>query len=101
MLIGNDEKAAAAEAAAAEAKAEQAPVGTEQPVLAQHRPIGVHSAAFLEAVHSANDPHMGVENMGPLLHALIRFTKPKRVFEIGAGATSLYILQVGALTKTR
>ena len=102
VLIGDEDKAEAeaeAEAAAAAAASSGAAeadrgVGEASAVLAQHRPIGVHSPAFLAAVHAANDPHMGVENMGPLLHALIRFTKPRRVFEIGAGATSLYILQV-------
>ena len=31
--------------------------------------------------------------MGPLLYSLIRFVKPRRVLEVGAGYTSLWILQ--------
>lgn len=37
--------------------------------------------------------HMGVENMGPLLYSLIRFVKPRRILEVGAGYTTLFILQ--------
>lgn len=37
--------------------------------------------------------HMGVENMGPLLYSLVRFTKPRHVLEIGAGYTSVFLLQ--------
>jgi len=47
----------------------------------------------LGKVAPAYDPHMGVENMGPMLYALTRFVKPKRVLEVGAGYTSLFILQ--------
>ena len=36
---------------------------------------------------------MGVENMGPLLYSLIRFVKPRRILEVGAGYTTLFILQ--------
>lgn len=37
--------------------------------------------------------HMGVENMGPLLYSLIRFVKPRRILEVGAGYTTLFVLQ--------
>lgn len=36
---------------------------------------------------------MGVECAGLFLHSFIRFTKVRRVIEIGAGYTSLWILQ--------
>ena len=37
--------------------------------------------------------HMGAENMGPFLYQLCRFTKPENVLEIGAGYTSVYLMQ--------
>ena len=54
---------------------------------------GAWSARFLSACRGAHDAHMGCENMGPLLYALCRFAKPRRVLEIGAGYTSLWLLQ--------
>ena len=36
---------------------------------------------------------MGVENMAPMLYSLIRFNKPHRIIEVGAGYTSPFILQ--------
>eukprot|EP00977_Amphora_coffeiformis_P002317 scaffold429_cov169-Amphora_coffeaeformis.AAC.11 len=42
---------------------------------------------------SLYNPHMGVENAGPLLYSLVRFAKPRRIVEIGAGYTSLWLLQ--------
>ncbi|CAE7781702.1 pli1 [Symbiodinium pilosum] len=33
------------------------------------------------------------ENMGPLLHSLVRFVKPRSCLEIGAGYTSAFLLQ--------
>ena len=48
---------------------------------------------FLQHIASLYNPHMGVENIGPLLYALVRFTKVRRVVEIGAGYSSLWILQ--------
>jgi predicted O-methyltransferase YrrM len=48
---------------------------------------------FLSHVSSLYNPHMGVENLGPFLYSFIRFTKKRRVVEIGAGYTSLWILQ--------
>lgn len=38
-------------------------------------------------------PYMGVERMAPLLYDLVRFIKPRRVAEIGAGYTSLFLLE--------
>jgi hypothetical protein len=48
---------------------------------------------FLSHLSSLYNPHMGVENLGPLLYSFIRFTKRRRIVEIGAGYTSLWILQ--------
>jgi predicted O-methyltransferase YrrM len=48
---------------------------------------------FLGHASSVYNPHMGVENLGPFLHSFIRFTKKRKVVEIGAGYTSLWILQ--------
>ena len=39
---------------------------------------------------------MGVENMGLLLYAICRFVKPNSVLEVGAGYTSLWLLQAMA-----
>jgi predicted O-methyltransferase YrrM len=36
---------------------------------------------------------MGVENAGPLLYSLVRFTKTRTIVEIGAGFTTLWLLQ--------
>ena len=54
---------------------------------------GLYDPAFLQATQALYDVHMGVENMGPLLYTLTRFLKPLHVLEVGAGYTSLYLLQ--------
>lgn len=46
---------------------------------------------FLDAVEPLREPKMGTERMAPLLHSLIRFTKPQRVLEIGAGYSTAFI----------
>lgn len=48
---------------------------------------------FLSHLSSLYNPHMGVENIGVFLYSFVRFTKVKRIVEIGAGYTSLWILQ--------
>lgn len=48
---------------------------------------------FLSHLSSLYNPHMGVENVGAFLYSFVRFTKVKRIVEIGAGYTSLWILQ--------
>ena len=48
---------------------------------------------FLRHVKSLYNPHMGVENVGPLLYSLVRFTKTRKIVEIGAGYTTLWLLQ--------
>ncbi len=54
---------------------------------------GAYSPAFLAACRRLHSAHMGAENIGPLLYALCRFVKPSRVVEVGAGYTSLWLLQ--------
>ena len=48
---------------------------------------------FLDAARRAYSVHMGVENAAPLLYDLARFVKPRRVLEVGAGYTSLWLLK--------
>jgi predicted O-methyltransferase YrrM len=48
---------------------------------------------FMSHVESLYNPHMGVENLGPFLYSFVRFTKVRHVLEIGAGYTTLWILQ--------
>jgi predicted O-methyltransferase YrrM len=49
-------------------------------------------ATFMSHVESLYNPHMGVENLGPLLYSFVRFTKVRHVLEVGAGYTTLWIL---------
>jgi Methyltransferase domain len=53
----------------------------------------VFEPKFLHHVESLYNPHMGVENVGHFLYSWIRFTKVRKVVEIGAGYTSIWILQ--------
>lgn len=53
----------------------------------------VYSSTFLSHLAPLYNPHMGVECAGPLLHSFIRFTKVRKIVEIGAGYTSPWILQ--------
>jgi len=48
---------------------------------------------FASQLASLYNPHMGVENAGPLLYSLVRFAKLRSIVEIGAGYTSLWLLQ--------
>jgi len=50
-------------------------------------------AKFASHLASLYNPHMGVENAGLVLYSLVRFTKLRRLVEIGAGYTSLWLLQ--------
>jgi hypothetical protein len=54
---------------------------------------GAFDAGFLRACRPLHVQHMGCENMGPLLYALTRFVKPRRLLEVGAGYTSLWLLR--------
>ena len=60
---------------------------------------GAFSRDFLEVARPLHASHMGCENMGPMLYALVKFVKPGRVLEVGAGYTSLWLLQ--ALVRVR
>jgi predicted O-methyltransferase YrrM len=51
------------------------------------------STLFLHHVHPLYNPHMGVENVGPLIYSFVRFVKSRQIVEIGAGYTTLYLLQ--------
>lgn len=53
----------------------------------------IFSSLFLRHVEPLYNPHMGVENAGPLLYSLVRFAKVRRVVEVGAGYTTPFILQ--------
>ncbi len=54
---------------------------------------GAFDPAFLTACRPLHVQHMGCENMGPLLYAFTRFLKPRRVLEVGAGYTSIWLLR--------
>jgi predicted O-methyltransferase YrrM len=48
---------------------------------------------FLSTAESVFNPKMGTERMAPLLHSLIRFNRPRRILEIGAGYTTPFMAQ--------
>ena len=54
---------------------------------------GLADPRFLRSVQPLYDLHMGAENLGPMLYNLVRFTKPGRILEVGAGYTSAFLLQ--------
>lgn len=54
---------------------------------------GAFSPSWLRVARGLYSQHMGCENMGPLLYALAKFAKARRALEIGAGYTSLWLLQ--------
>ena len=51
------------------------------------------SNRFLHHVWPLYNPHMGVENVGPMLYSFVRFAKVRSVVEVGAGYTTLFLLQ--------
>jgi len=53
----------------------------------------LYDQRFLDIVAPLYDKVMGVENMGPLLYTLVRFLKPVHICEVGAGYTSVFLLQ--------
>lgn len=57
------------------------------------KPSIVWDQRFLAYANLLYNPHMGVENLGPFLYSFLRMTKSRSVVEIGAGFTSLWILQ--------
>jgi len=48
---------------------------------------------FLSQAGLLYNPCMGVENLGPFLYSFLRMTKRRRIVEIGAGFTTVWILQ--------
>jgi len=53
----------------------------------------LYSPLFLHHVQPLYNPHMGVENAGPMLYSLVRFAKCRNIVEVGAGYTTLFLLQ--------
>ena len=51
------------------------------------------SKLFLHHTANLYNPHMGVENAGPMLYSFVRFTKCRNIVEVGAGYTTLFLLQ--------
>jgi predicted O-methyltransferase YrrM len=51
------------------------------------------SREFLEGASCLRCTTMGTEHLAELLYSLVRFTRPRRVLEIGAGYTTLFILK--------
>jgi predicted O-methyltransferase YrrM len=49
--------------------------------------------AFDTAMARLHSARMGTELMGPLLYALVRSVRAERVVEVGAGATTLFLLR--------
>ena len=50
------------------------------------------TAEFQKHVEKLSSSSMGTEHMVPFLYALIKFTRPHRVLEVGSGLTTVYIL---------
>ncbi len=48
---------------------------------------------FLSAASELLSPAMGTENVGPFLYSLVGMIRPQKILEIGAGYTSLFLLQ--------
>lgn len=53
----------------------------------------IYSKSFLSHTASLYNPHMGVENLGSFLYSFVRFSKVRNVVEIGAGYTTVWLLQ--------
>jgi len=78
-----------------------AAAGAEAPPPPKHAPMhspdgmrgGIYDESFVATVRPLYDLHMGCENMGPMLYNLVRFLKPQRILEIGAGYTSIFMAQ--------
>ena len=52
-----------------------------------------YEKGFVSAAGRAFTPRFGAENFAPLLYSLVRFSKPRRIVEIGSGYTSVWLLQ--------
>jgi predicted O-methyltransferase YrrM len=53
----------------------------------------IFSKSWAKKIAPLYDTGMGCEHMSRVLYSLVRFVKPKKVLEVGAGYTSIYILQ--------
>eukprot|EP00943_MAST-04B_sp_MAST-4B-sp1_P001148 g1148.t1 len=53
----------------------------------------LYSSWYLKTVAPLYDLHMGCENMAPFLYSLVRFLKVQKILEVGAGYTSIFLLQ--------
>ena len=60
-----------------------------------HPQAGQHglTPAFFKAVGAIHAPEYGTEQLGPLLHALVRFHRPEKVVELGFGYTTPFLAQ--------
>ena len=62
------------------------------------------TAEFQKCIERLSSSSMGTEHMGLFLYALIKFTRPHRVLEVGSGLTTIYILaalqEISQLEKT-
>ncbi|SBT65694.1 Methyltransferase domain-containing protein [Micromonospora sediminicola] len=56
------------------------------------RVVDVSEEAFRAAVDKLRVPGMGTEVLAPLLNALVRFHRPRRVLEIGMGYTTPFLV---------
>ena len=50
------------------------------------------TAEFQKCIEKLSSSSMGTEHMGLFLYALIKFTRPHRVLEVGSCLTTIYIL---------
>ena len=53
----------------------------------------LYSTLYLKKIAPLYDLHMGCENMAPYLYSMVRFLKVQRILEVGAGYTSIFLLQ--------
>ncbi|MDJ0951006.1 MAG: class I SAM-dependent methyltransferase [Alphaproteobacteria bacterium] len=51
------------------------------------------TAEFYQRIEPLFEAGFGTENVGPLLYALVRMTRPERVLEVGLGYTTPFIAQ--------
>jgi predicted O-methyltransferase YrrM len=62
-------------------------------MMALHREVFMLNDEFVANASDLIVPSMGTEVVAPFLYNLIMFERPRRVLEIGAGYTSMYILK--------
>ena len=59
----------------------------------QEATVPFYSEDWTEATRCLYDEGMGCENMGPMLYQIVRFTKARKILEVGAGFTTIFLLQ--------